>query len=197
MELELDLELDKAKIGFLLVGTLLGIGLTFGYTALSASSGGASNQLVNFLENQSGQELEVVNSEPAGQFHKVDIRTGQDQLTTYYTDGEQFTSNMQNMQDLRDRNTALTQFSQCLQDSGTVMFGNSSQRATQAQIQALGGTQVVAPIYQDVTNQQTLQQAVELGVQQIPTFVKNQSAIQGTQSVQQVEQFTGCSLGLN
>jgi len=196
MELELDLEINRKQIGFLLVGTLIGIGLTLGYTQISNNPGTASNQLVSFLENQSGQELEVVNSEPAGQFHKVDIRT-QDQLTTYYTDGEQFTTNMKNIQQLQERSTALTQFGQCLQDSGTVMFGNSSQRATQAQIQALGGVSVVAPIYRDVSNDQTLRQAVQLGIQQVPAFYQNQSTVQGTQTVEQVEDFTDCDYQSN
>jgi hypothetical protein len=197
MELELDLELDRKQIGFLLFGTLLGIGLTLGYTNLSQNSSQASNQLEDFLENQSGQELEVVNSESAGQYHRVDIRTEDDQVTTYYTDGKRFTSQMQSTGDIQERNTALTEFSQCLQDSETVMFGNTTQQATQAQIQALGGTQVVAPIYQDVSNNQTLQQVAQLGITQVPAFYRNQSAIQGTQTLQQVEQFTTCDYRLN
>ena len=197
MELELDLELDRRQIGFLTLGIIFGIGLAAGYTALSNNSQQASDQLVSFLENQSGQDLEVVNSEPAGQYHMVDVRTEDDQVTTYYTDGERFTSQMQSVEDVQERNTALTEFSQCLQDSGTVMFGNSTQQATQTQIQSLGGTQVVAPIYQDVSNNQTLQQAAQLGIQQVPAFYQNETAVQGVQTLQQVEQFTGCDYRLN
>lgn len=197
MELKLDLELDKAKIGFMMLGIILGVGLTLGATKLDTSGDEASDQLVSFLENQSGQELEKISAESAGEFYKVDVRTTGDQLSTYYTDGERFTTAMQNIEDIKQRSTALAQFSQCLQNSGTVMFGNSTQRATQTQIQALGGTQVVAPIYQDVSDQRVLQQAAQLGVQQVPAFVNNESAIQGVQTPQQVQQFTGCSLEAN
>jgi len=197
MEIELDLEINRAKITFMIIGMLIGVGLTVGITQLTSNGSDASNRLVNFLENQSGQDLEKVKTESAGKFYKVDVRTTDNQLNTYYTDGEKFTSQMQNIKDLKEQSTALTEFSQCLQNSGTVMFGNSSQRATQVQIQALGGSSVVAPIYQDVSNNQTLRQAVQLGIQQVPTFVNNESGIQGTQSVEQVEQFTGCNYGLN
>jgi len=196
MEFELDLEVDKTKIGFLLVGTLLGIGLTLGYTNLASNGSNASKQLVDFLENQSSSDLEVVNTESAGKYYKVDVRTGQ-QLNTYYTDGQMFTTQMQDIRELQERSTALTQFSQCLENSGTVMFGNSSQRATQAQIQALGGVSVVAPIYRDVSNDQTLRQAVQLGIQQVPAFYQNQSTVQGTQTVEQVEDFTDCDYQSN
>jgi hypothetical protein len=119
MELELDLEIDRKQIGFLTLGIIFGIGLAAGYTALSNNSQQASNQLVTFLENQSGQDLEVVNSEPAGQYHMVDIRTEDNQVTTYYTDGKRFTSQMQNVEDVQERKTALTEFSQCLQNTGS------------------------------------------------------------------------------
>ncbi|QGA80230.1 hypothetical protein [Candidatus Nanohalobium constans] len=194
MELELDLELDKAKAGFLTAGILIGIIASFGFANSPIASPDNSQRLVSFLENQSGQDLEALSTENAGQFQKIDVRTEDDQLTTYYTDGEKFTSQMQDIEQLRQQTQRLADFSQCLQDSGTVMFGNTSQRSTQAQIQALGGTQVVAPIYQDVSNNQTIEAVRQIGLQQVPAFYRNQSAIQGTQQLDQVEQFTGCSL---
>lgn len=194
MELELDFDLDRKDIGFLTAGLITGIILTVGMSAAISNSGSASQNLVNFLENQSGQNLEVVQTEEAGEFYRVDVKTGDDQLNTYYTNGEMFTANMQNMEQLQNRLTALAGFQQCLTESGTVMFGNASQQPTQAQIQALGGTQIVAPIYRDISNQSVLATAVQNGVQRVPAFYRNQSVIQGVQTLDQVEEFTGCSL---
>ena len=153
--MEIDLDFDRRQIGFLAAGILLGLIASTAFSALSP--GNPSQDFVSFLENQSGQDLEVVNSQRAGRFYQVDVRTPDDQLTTYYTDGERFTANMQSREQIQTQTASLNNFSQCLQDSQTVMFGNSSQQATQQQIQVLGGVNVVAPIYQDVSNNQTLQ----------------------------------------
>lgn len=192
MELELDINVDRKNVGFLAAGIVLGIVFVAVFSFLGSSGGSASQSLVGFLENQSDQDLEVVSTDKAGQFYRVDVRNQDDQLTTYYTDGEMYSANMQNMEEVQSQINALTEFQTCLQESGTVMFGNASQQATQAQIQALGGTQVVAPIYQDISNNQTLAQAAQIGIQQVPAFYRNQSAIQGTQTLEQVEEFTGC-----
>lgn len=194
MEFKFDVDLSSEKIGFVLLGVIIGAVSLTGFNALSSDGDLASQGLVGFLENQSGQELDVVNTESAGQFYKVEVRDENDQLVTYYTDGEMYASDVRNMAEVKEQLGALESFQSCLQQSNTVMFGNASQRATQAQIQALGGTQIVSPIYQDVSNNQTLAQAVQLGIKQVPAFYRNNSAIQGTQTVEQVEEFTGCQL---
>jgi hypothetical protein len=193
MELELDLEFDKKKAGFMILGLLLGIGITVGYNEIPEDGQQESNQLVDFLENQTGQDLELVNTEEAGTYFKVDVRTTENQLSTYYTNGEMFTANMQSIGSIQRQVAALTEFQGCLANSGTVMFGNGSQQATQSQIQALGGVQAVGPIYKDVRTNNTLAQAAQLGIRRVPAFYKNGSALQGIQTLQQIEEFTGCS----
>lgn len=192
MEVSLENDFNRLHAGFLVIGILIGSGAAVGFDALK-TGGEASQELTSFLENQSGQELEVVQTEKAGEFYRVDVRTPDNQLSTYFTDGERFTQNIQDFQQIRDRNTALTDFSRCLSNSGTIMYGNSTQQATQQQIQTLGGAAVVQPIYRDVSNTTNLRQAVQLGVQQVPAFYRNQSVVQGTRSLQEVESFTGCS----
>lgn len=194
MELEFDINVDRENIGFLTAGIVLGVVFAAVFSFLGSGGDTASQSLVGFLENQSGQDLEVVSTDKAGQFYRVNVRDQSNQLNTYYTDGEMYSANMQNMEEVQNQINALTEFQTCLRESGTVMFGNASQQATQAQIQALGGTQVVAPIYQDISNNQTLAQAAQIGIQQVPAFYQNQSAVQGTQTLEQVEEFTGCTL---
>jgi hypothetical protein len=199
LNLDLDLEIDKIKAGFLAAGILIGIVGTVAFTGTGSGGQTASQNLVSFLENQSGQELEVMETEKAGTFYRVSIRNPENQVGTYYTssDGNMYTQSMQNVDDIRERSTALAEFSSCLEDSGTTMYGNASQQATQLQIQRMGGAAVVQPIYKDVTNQTVLQEAVQRGVQRVPGFHRNESVIQGVQPLQQVEQFTGCQYQLN
>lgn len=194
MEMELDIEFDKVRAAFLLAGIVIGTVGTFAATELISNGDAASQNLVDFLENQSGQDLEVMQVEKAGKFYEVDLRDSQDQVATYYTsqNGEMFTSNMQSQESINQRTQALVDFQQCLQNSETVMYGNSTQQSTQTQIQRLGGAAVVQPIYRDVSNTTNLQQAVQQGVQRVPAFVQNGNTVQGVQTLQQVEQFTGC-----
>jgi hypothetical protein len=194
MEMDLDIYFDRIKGAFLVAGIVIGMAGTFAATEAASNGDKASQNLVDFLENQSGQELEILQVEQAGKFYEVDLRDSQDQVVTYYTsqDGEMFTSAMQTREGIEQQNQALVNFQQCLTDSGTVMYGNSTQQATQTQVQRLGGAAVVQPIYRDVANQTVLQEAVQQGVQQVPAFVQNGNAVQGVQTLQQVEQFTGC-----
>ncbi|MFB6099788.1 MAG: hypothetical protein ABEK16_00810, partial [Candidatus Nanohalobium sp.] len=149
MEIELDLDLDRVKAAFLVAGLVIGAAGTFAATELTSSGDAASRNLVNYLENQTGQELEVMETENVGEFYRVKLGNSQNRLVTYYTsaDGKMFTSTMQTREEIRQRNQALVDFRQCLANSGTVMYGNSTQRATQTQIQRLGGAAIVQPIY--------------------------------------------------
>jgi hypothetical protein len=192
MEIDLRHDLEMLHAGFLIIGVVIGSGAVLG-SQMIENGERASEDLAAFLENQSGQELEVMQTEKIGEFYRVEVRTPQDQLVTYYTDGEMFTQDIQSFQEVRDRNTALADFSRCLSNSGTIMYGNSTQQSTQQQIQTLGGAGVVQPIYRDVSNTTNLRQAVQLGIQQVPAFYRNQSVVQGTRSLQEVESFTGCS----
>lgn len=190
--------LDKvtdSKLSSIAIGLVLGIALLFGFQSLDIGNQDPTEELIPFLENQTGQDLEVITTEEAGEFYEVQVRDSQDNLLTYYVskDGKTFTQNMQNIDSIRQRGEALIDFRNCLSNSGTIMFGNGTQRATQLQVQRLGGANIVAPIYRDVNNETILSTAAQLGVQQVPAFYRNQTAIQGVQTLQTVEQFTGCS----
>jgi len=189
--MEFDLEIDKASVALLVSGIFLG---SLGGLYLSGVGSSGGSELVGFLENQTDQELEMVRSEDAGRFTKVDLRTSDDRLVTYYVsvDGERYTRGMNEIDSIRQRRTRVENLAQCLRDSETVMFGNLSQRATRAQIQAVGGIETVQPIYQDVSSNQTLAQAVRLGVEEVPAFYNNGSAIQGLSSIDEIENLAKC-----
>jgi hypothetical protein len=189
--------IEKSKyseIGFFIIGLLLGAALLTGYQALNINETNPEGNLISYLENQSNQTYEVLNREKIGALYEIQVTNEEDQLTTFYVskDGNRFTQNLQSIELLRERNQALTDFSNCLSGSNTIMFGNSSQQSTQLQIQRLGGSNTVAPIYRDISNETVLQTATQLGIERIPAFYRNETIVQGVQNLETLEGFTGC-----
>jgi hypothetical protein len=182
---------------------IIGFGIGVGVTALAPSitqqGDKAGQELISFLENQSNQDLELVKTEERSGMYEVQISNEDNQLTTYYVtrDGKLYTSSMRNITNVRENLNQIRNFQSCLEDSGVVMYGNASQRTTQAQIRQLGGIQVVQPIYKDVSNNQTLAEAVQLGIQQVPAFHDGSSSIEGLQTLGDVSNFTGCDQLIN
>ncbi|PSG98912.1 MAG: hypothetical protein BRC29_02165 [Nanohaloarchaea archaeon SW_7_43_1] len=188
---------DKKSFSFLVSGLILGSVVVFlSLNAGTVGSEEAAQDLVSTLEQSSGQDLEVVNVEESNGLYKVEVKDGNNQLSTYYMtrDGEMIAQDtaMTNFPEFRQQVSAQTNFSSCLEDEGVVMFGNRSQRSTATQIQILGGLNMVSGIYADVNNEQILNQAQQIGIQRIPAFATNESAVQGVQTVPQLEEFSGC-----
>lgn len=193
-------EFDTGYFSMLLIGLLVGSVFTFLALNLGVESKDqAAKNLESVLEAQSGQELEVVNVESENGLYKVDLKNQEDQLTTYHMtkDGESFTQGFANIKDIRTVITAQNNFRSCLSNNNIVMYGNLSQRPTQAQIQLVGGRSVIAPIYKDVSNNQTLVEAANRGVSQVPSLYKNGSTLSGVNNMDSVENFTGCSYEIN
>lgn len=191
-------DLNRKTVLFLVSGVVLG--LTAGFLAAQTpqiSQEQASQKLVSTLEAQSGQQLEVVSTKTENGLYKIDVSDQNDQLSTYHVskDGRMVSSGMNDLDQLRLTIAAQQQFVGCLANRSAVMYGNSSQRATAAQIQSLGGTNTVSPIYQDVSSEGVLQEAAQRGVQRVPSIYYNGSALPGPSSVSQISEFTGCQFG--
>lgn len=185
------------KAAFLVAGVLIGSTVVFLFlNADTATKQEVGQELVNTLENQSGQNLELVSVNQQNGLYEVNMKNQEDRLITYYTtrDGELFTSSVTSMSDLKTYISARNSFRNCLSDKGVVMYGNVSQRNTVAQIQLLGGQQVAQPIYRDISNQEALEEAVSRGIQRVPAFYYNGTARQGVNTLSQLEQFTGCGM---
>lgn len=180
---------------FLLSGIFIGAVIV--YLALSMNAVGgdtAAQNLVPVLENQSGQNLEVVNVEREKGLYRLDLRGSKDRLLTYYVteDGSSFTRSITSIRSLDEAVKAREDFRDCLENKGVVLYGNLSQRLTRSQIQLLGGERTVAPIYRDVSGNETLVEAVQNGVQKVPAFYYNGSVLSGLNSLNEIERFTGC-----
>lgn len=190
-----NLILSLASLSLILVGVFLGSNLNyFSLDSQSISEDHASQDLVSLLETRSGQEYEVVSVKTENDLYKIDVSDQQNQLSTYYVtkNGEMITNGMTEFKQLKSTVDAQRGFSNCLANKNTVIYGNSSQRATSLQIQVLGGPNMVAPIYKDLSNQQNLQEAVDRGVETVPSLYYDGSALSGVNQIPQISEFTGC-----
>ncbi|MFQ3275356.1 MAG: hypothetical protein ACI9LV_000856 [Candidatus Nanohaloarchaea archaeon] len=194
--------IDRKSFAFLLSGLMIGAVVVFlGMNYGEPTGQEAAEELVSTLEQQSGQDLELVSVETRNGLHRIQVSDQNNQLTTYYMspDGQLVAqeSGLTDFNQFKQQVSAQAEFSECLQNRNVVMFGNRTQRATVAQIQTLGGINQVSNIYADVNNEQILQQAVQLGVSQTPAFYYNNSTAEGLQTIPQLEQFTGCNYSFN
>ncbi|MFB6167031.1 MAG: hypothetical protein ABEJ62_02095 [Candidatus Nanohaloarchaea archaeon] len=190
----------QALLVFLAAGLVIGAGLSFAAMSFDrVSKQEAGQKLVRTLEAQTGQDLELLKVEASGGLYTVDIRDSSDKVSTFYVtrDGSSATSSVVDLDRSLRLAKARNSLSSCLQERGVVMFGNLSQQETRLQVQLLGGQRYVSGIYYDVSSQQVLQQAAQLGIQRVPSIYYNGSARQGVQTPQQIAEFTGCSYGVN
>lgn len=183
---------------FLVVGVTFG--LLVGFLAAQnpqISEEQASQKLVSTLEAQSGQQLEVVSTESENGVYRVDVSDSQNQLSTYHVtkDGRMVSTGMSDLDQLRQTIVAQQNFVSCLSNRDTVLYGNSSQQATAAQIQIMGGENIVSPIFQDVKDEEVLQEAAQRGVRRVPSIYHNQSTLSGLKQMDQIADFTGCQFG--
>lgn len=190
-------DIDRKAALFLIAGTIFG--LTAGFLAAQSSQVSkqqASQELVSTLEAQSGQQLEVVNVRSENGLYRIDISDSQNQLNTYYVtkNGRMASESMSNLQQLRQTIDIQKRFVGCLSDRDATLYGNSSQQETLIQIQALGGENIVSPIYKDVRNQEILQEATQRGVRRVPSIYYNESVLSGVKEINQISQFAGCQL---
>lgn len=187
--------LPIAGLFLIFTGVFLGSNLNyFSIDGQGVSGDTASQDLVSLLETQSGQEYEVVSVKTENDLYKIDVSDQQNQLSTYYItkNGEMMADGMTEFKQLKNTVDAQRGFSNCLANRNTVLYGNSSQRETSLQIQILGGSDMAAPIYKDLNNQQNLQEAVERGIETVPGFYYEGSVLSGVNQISQISEFTGC-----
>ena len=187
----MDLPDSRVKLGvFLVAGVVVGAAGMF----FSLREEAGSN-LVSTLEAQTGNSYSVLSTEGFHGLYRVDVRDPNDQVRTYYVtrDGSRVTGSLGSLDQMMSVATSRSNFSSCLEEKNVVLFGNISQRQTQAQIQLLGGERYVSGIYADVNNEEVLRTAAQAGVQSVPSLVYNGSSIQGVNSVSRISNFTGCT----
>ncbi len=190
---------DRQKsIILLLVGLFIGSTATFLGTNTNLNDQKVSQELVSTLENQTGQNLELINTKEESGVYRVDIRDSEGQLNTYHVtkDGKFFSQNMVEIQQVKAAVSAREDFSSCLEEKNVVLYGNSTQRSTVLQIRAMGGAQTVTDIFRDVNDPENLQEAASRGVRRVPALYYNQSTLQGVNSMESVTEFTGCEYSL-
>lgn len=186
-------------VGLVAVG--IGAGAGTGFFATSTSGGQAAGQnVLSALEAQTGQDLELLKVNKEQGMFRVDVRTQNDQVQTYYTSptGDLFFSegSATNPDTLITAVNQRQQLGSCLERKQATLYGNISQRATQLQIQAIGQRNLNG-VYSDVNNASTLQTAVQRGVSRTPAFVYNGSTLSGVNAPAQVADFTGCSYNVS
>lgn len=194
--------LDSNRFTYVLMAlTLLG----FTTTALSAtgvisldvnqvSKQRAGELVSDTLGDSAGANFEVVKVEEESGLYAVDL-SAQNQLQTVYItkDAELFTTAMNSLSGLRETLELQRTTETCLNNRNATMYGNITQRETQLQIQAMGGTERVDGYYQDVNQQGVLQEAANNGVRAIPAFVVNGEVLQGVNNLTAVREFAGCN----
>ncbi|MFB6199786.1 MAG: hypothetical protein ABEJ83_02820 [Candidatus Nanohaloarchaea archaeon] len=191
---------NQKLIAFLISGLIIGSAVTFLWINQDVKRPGqVGEEIKQVLSEQTGRNLELVSVERESKMYRINLKDQQNQLVTVYAtlDGEKFSTGLVDTEQLAASLEARNRFTNCLENKSVIMYGNLSQRSTQAQIQLLGGTQTVQPIYRDVSNNQTLREAVQAGVKRVPAFVYNNSVLQGVKTVENIENFTGCSYGGN
>lgn len=184
---------------FLFVGLVLGgVAVYLGLNIGQVSKNEAAEKVVSTLEKQSGQDLELLNVESVNGLYKVDLKTQENQVTTYYItkDGARLTTVLADLDRINKVLDARKSFSECLSMNNVTLYGNISQQETRVQIQLLGGTRYAASIYKDVNNRQNLREAANSGVSRVPSLYYNGSVLTGIKQIPQIEEFTGCSYSL-
>jgi len=155
----------------------------------------AGDMVASTLEDTTGSSYEVVNVKSTNGVYSVNLQGAQNQLQTVYVtkDGELFSTQMSNLREAQETARMQRKTENCLDSKNVTMYGNLTQRQTQAQIQLMGGTQRVADYYLDVNQQGVLQQAANQGVRSVPAFVFNGQTLEGVNNISDVREFAGCT----
>ncbi len=181
----------KAAVVILII--IAGILAYNSFMRIGSGNAVKSVQDVFSLLTDSDAEVLSVKEEAPGLF-KVVVRTGGTGTSVnaqeiYVTgDGSFISTSIVKVQDYKNTLEADKKFSQCLLDSGVRVFGLANESSTLLQVQTLGafGSRVLVDCSGNVAACQ------QLGVQQFPTSVYNNTGYPGVQPVQSFTQLTGC-----
>lgn len=190
--------LENPKVVFMAVlmgGALIGGGAAYvgmEYTGMSGEAAG--EKAASTLERQSGAEFEVVNVQEESGLYEVQLSSNNQLQTVHVTkDGKFLSGQMTDLDQLSETLELQSTVQTCLQENDAVMYGNISQRATQAQIQVLGGAQQVSDYYKDVNNPGNLQEATNRGVTSVPTiYLSQDEQLTNVNNLSQISSFADC-----
>jgi len=190
--------LENPKVVFMAVllgGALIGGGAAYAGMEFTGMSGqAAAEKAASTLEQQSGAEFEVVSVQEKSGMFEVQL-SANDQLQTVHVtkDGKFLSGQLTDLDQLSETLELQSTVQTCLQEKDAVMYGNISQRATQAQIQVLGGAQSVSNIYKDVNNPANLQEASNRGVSSVPTiYLSEGEQLTDVNNLSEVSSFADC-----
>lgn len=192
-------DMDKQKISVLTLalGLVAGIGASLAYDYATTVTGEeAAGELISVLESQADQELELVNVEKESGVYEIDLSTQEGALTTYHVtrDGALFTPAMQSIEEVRTAIESQTRFYDCLEENNVVVYGDLTQQETSLQLQILGGGDRLLDLYRDVNDEEVMAEAENRGIEAVPSIYMEGNVLEGVSQLDEVEEFTGCSL---
>lgn len=164
----------------------------------TAKQEAAVDKVKKIYETLTESPVEVLNVKEESGMYRVILATRdasgnrQVQEILVSSDGALFTDRAVNTQALLDRLTKEKAFAECLASKRVLVFGQSSEVNTQAQLQVLGS--FYRKFYVDCTGA-NLQVCQQVGITQVPTTVYNNTPYVGVQPLQLFEQLTGCMMG--
>lgn len=173
---------------------LAGVGY-FAYYKLSEKN--VSNKIKNLYELANpGTTIEIIDIKSRSGVYKVLMRgtdiTGTNYKEVYVTkDGRLLTENVIFVEESIEQIQKMKNFIDCLYDKGVRIYGLNNQTATLLQINTLG---MYSPkLYVSCDNR--LQACTNIGLQQLPSVVYNNTAYPGVYTIQWFETITGCKVG--
>ena len=184
-----------------------------GMTGNVISETDAGEIILGFAEKQTGQVLEISEINDVSGIYEVIILYEGEEVPLYITkDGENLVSNLMPLSVLNSMATEQTQQQtqqtqssyseedlkiiaetvECLAEKGVKIYGANWCGYTKAFVQALGGYEVIAPIYVECTEEVELCSQEE--VRGYPTTKINGEAYSGSRDYEGLAQATGCAV---
>ncbi|MFB6245049.1 MAG: hypothetical protein ABEJ03_01750 [Candidatus Nanohaloarchaea archaeon] len=181
-----------ASLGLVLAGA--GAGYTFAdLSSESVSPQHAGKTVVGALQNSSGSQVSLVDVERRNGLYMVQLSSNDRLQTLYVTrDGRKYTTALNNLTEFVETASLQASTRRCLNSGNVTMYGNATQRATQLQIQLMGGARNVQGYYRDVSQPGVLQRAARQGVTRVPAFVRSGETLSGVNNITAVRSFAGC-----
>lgn len=159
----------------------------------------AEQSTIDLYKIITGGTVEVLKTDEVSGVYKMSLRlktATTDTLQDIYVtkDGQFFSTNLINLETQKKALAEQSAFTQCLLNKKVVIFGLSTDQATQVQLQALGAFS--PSIYFDCSGQ-NLAVCQQLNITSVPTIFVNGVHVPGPQSVQWFEQNIGCYMSVN
>lgn len=188
---------------FFIAGLVLGVFLPVDVPVNDSPDGYevSQNVLETFSKNNPDSELEVLNVERESGLYKIRLSTGQDEgtfQTVYATkDGELVTTEVINLDEMREMIDKRIDFLDCLRENNVRFYGaveseeELTSRASLLQIQVLGGLDHLDDLYFDCSNR--MEECAEQGLEDLPATVYDDGVFYGITQYEWLEENVGCT----